>query len=448
MQTRQSPDIGCRDFSGALHDRRLSGRSGRSFTRRLPAGRQVCAAIVVGVVVAAATACSSSSNGGSAADASNSKAPITILGMMDLTGTNGFYQTNLDAWKGAAASINAHGGINGHPLNLVICDSASNSSSSAACGEQAVTSHVSLVMDLSSFGTYVPYLQKAGIADISSGLNQQAVTSPIAFSFWAGTAAVAGPVTTAKSVGCRSVIFIQAGSSDPAETALFDGLIASIGKDVGINTYPEVTAPSGSADFSPFVAKAVSYHPGCIVVQGLGTDEVGLIRAVASSGTTAKLITISVYLPDSLVASLGSLISRVNAVATDTDEATDTSNPAVAAWVSQTKKYAPNPKGYQSAMAYAWSQVELAAYVLRHVANYKASTVLTYMNHLSCYNPGLLPPVNFTKPGKTSAGPRVFNPVLANSVYKNGAWHVSGKFYNIFTGKTESIGPSAPCPAS
>ena len=405
--------------------------------------RQRWSRLLAGGLVVSAMSLTFVASTASTASASATKSPIAVMGMMDLTGTGGFYIPNEDSWKGAVNAINADGGINGHPINLIICDTAESAAAAATCGSEAVSDHVALVLDLASEGTYMPYLDQAKIADISSGLNSVVTADKNAFSLWAGTAAVSGPVTTAKEVGCKSVIFVGAFGESPTELNGLNALNATIGKDVGIKTDPEVSAPMGTVDFTPFVAQALTYNPGCIVVQGLGTDEVGLIRAVVDSGTKAKLITISVYLPPASASSLGpAVMDKISAIATDTDEATDLSNPAVKLWVSETKQYAPKPTQFESAMAYAWSQVQLAAYALKHAKSFSSSSVLSYLSHLSCYNPGILPTENLSKPADNPAGNRVFGPYLANTSYKNGAFYRTGPFYNVFTGKKAALGPN------
>lgn len=365
---------------------------------------------------------------------------------MPLTGTGGFYTPIENALKASVAAVNARGGVKGHPLHLIMCDSGAGSSATAGCGAQAVSDHVAAVIEESADGSFMPYLEKAGIPDISSGVATQTGTSKDAFVFWAGDLAVAGPIATSKRLGCTSDEFIfDAGqASNPSEESGIQTLTSIVAKTVGITNYPVVFVPAGTVDDTPIVAKALQSHPQCLVLQGLGTGEVGLIRAAVNSGTSAKLITIDSYLPPSTVRSLGSLMSKI-IVVTDADPQTDTSNPAVAQMVSDITKYGPKPPVIQAVEAYTWAKVQLLAYALDHAGTTDASGVSRYLSSLSCYNPGLLPPVNFTKPGNALL-PRIFNPVLANETYKNGKFYRNGDFYNVLTGQSVAFGPNAPCP--
>jgi ABC-type branched-subunit amino acid transport system substrate-binding protein len=369
------------------------------------------------------------------------------MGILPLTGTGGFYTPIENAMKAGVAAVNAKGGVKGHPLHLTVCDSGSGSSATATCGAKAVSSHAVAVLEESGDASFLPYLEKAGIPDISSGVAQQTATSQDSFTFWAGLLAVAGPIATSKRLGCSSEEFIfDAGqASNPAEEAGISALTGIVAKTVGITNYPVVFVPSGTVDDAPIVAKALQKHPQCLVLQGLGTGEVGLIRAAVNSGTGAKLITIDSYLPPTTVQSLGSLMNKV-IVVTDVDSQTDTSNPAVQQAVSDITQYGPKPPVIQAVEEYTWAKVQLLSYALNHATTMDASGVKQYLSGLSCYNPVLLPPVNFTKPGNPLL-PRIFNPVLASETYQNGKFYRNGDFYNVLTGQSVPFGPTATCPS-
>jgi ABC-type branched-subunit amino acid transport system substrate-binding protein len=368
------------------------------------------------------------------------------MGILPLTGTGGFYTPIENAMKASVAAVNAKGGVKGHPLHLTVCDSGSGSSATATCGAQAVSSHAVAVLEESADASFLPYLEKAGIPDISSGVAQQTGTSQDAFAFWAGDLAVAGPIATSKRLGCSSEEFIfDAGqASNPSEEAGISALAGIVAKTVGITNLPVVFVPAGTVDDTPIVAKALQSHPQCLVLQGLGTGEVGLIRASVNSGTSAKLITIDSYLPPTTVQSLGSLMNKI-IVVTDVDSQTDTSNPAVQQAVSDITQYGPKPPVIQAVEEYTWAKVQLLSYALNHAATMNASGVKQYLSSLNCYNPVLLPPVNFTKPGNPLL-PRIFNPVLASESFQNGKFYRNGDFYNVLTGQSVPFGPTATCP--
>ena len=69
----------------------------------------------------------------------------------------------------AVKAANARGGIMGHPIDAITCDSQSNNNGAAACGQQAVQDHVFAVIAAAGEDTYFPYLQKAGIPGSMEG---------------------------------------------------------------------------------------------------------------------------------------------------------------------------------------------------------------------------------------------------------------------------------------
>jgi Periplasmic binding protein len=82
---------------------------------------------------------------------------------------------SVDGAEAAAESINAAGGINGSPIEVLSCDNKNDANESGACARQGVEAGVvAMVGNNTSFGDVVnPILEEAGIASI--GLN------PLAF---------------------------------------------------------------------------------------------------------------------------------------------------------------------------------------------------------------------------------------------------------------------------
>jgi branched-chain amino acid transport system substrate-binding protein len=78
---------------------------------------------------------------------------------------------------------NASGGINGHPIDLQVCDSNLNPNKETACFQQAVTNHVAAVVgSFLLFATGMKLLEQAGIPFIGgNGTTLPEFTSPVAF---------------------------------------------------------------------------------------------------------------------------------------------------------------------------------------------------------------------------------------------------------------------------
>src|SRR5439155_7739127 len=117
--------------------------------------------------------------------------------------------SSIPAAKATVKAINARDhGINGRPLQLHVCDTATNPNSTASCAQQAVAAHASAVITYAkNAGTYEQIIENAGIPDIGGNalltpLNQ---TSKVSFPITpGGSGAVAGFAVTAYSQKCKS----------------------------------------------------------------------------------------------------------------------------------------------------------------------------------------------------------------------------------------------------
>ena len=118
-----------------------------------------------------------------AASAASSKSAINVMLSTQLTGGS-LYPEIKGATLAAVKQVNASGGINGHPINLSICDDQSNPNVAATCAQQAVANNDVAVLGIANVEdvTMLPILQHAGIAfigqDESTPLD---ATTPISF---------------------------------------------------------------------------------------------------------------------------------------------------------------------------------------------------------------------------------------------------------------------------
>ena len=105
------------------------------------------------VVALVGAACSSS--GGKPSSGSSSQAgaaPIKVGVICTCSGGGGFgvvLEPGLRVYKAWASSVNAAGGINGHPVQLITKDDAGNPSKAQAAATELVSAHVVAVADIS-----------------------------------------------------------------------------------------------------------------------------------------------------------------------------------------------------------------------------------------------------------------------------------------------------------
>jgi ABC-type branched-subunit amino acid transport system substrate-binding protein len=397
-------------------------------------------AVLTGLTLAASACSSGSGSGGSG---SSSKV-VTIMGILDLSGTNGAYTQFENAMTASVAGANARHEVGNNVLKIVFCDSAANANATAACGQKAVSDHVAGVVTLAGNATYEPYLLQAGIPTVDILLNPVMYTSKISFSiFGGGVANSSGFASGAKALGCKKVVLVAALGEPANVVAQAAAAFAKTAKGAGVQVGPAVSAPAGTPDMSPFIAKALNSNPDCLVLQGYAADGIALIKATLASGKNVKILTGASYYTPQGLNSLGSQVAQVDFVTVGLPSTS--SNPTVKEWVSDINKYSPSPKSYEGGSAALWADVQLLAYASGHISGtVDASSMLKYLDNVKFYNPGLLPAVNFTKAPANPAGPRVFAPYALLVQYHNGVWDTigDGSFYNVFTGAKVPLTPT------
>src|ERR1700748_3697643 len=147
--------------------------------------RLQCCLALAGVVMLGLAGCSSSgsSSSSSATGVRAAKSPINVM-IIAVLSTPAF--ADPEAATAAQAYVkeaNASGGINGHPIDLEVCDSNLDPNKETACFQKAVTDHVvAVVGSFLLFGTGMKLLQTAGIPFIGgNGTTLAEFTSPVSF---------------------------------------------------------------------------------------------------------------------------------------------------------------------------------------------------------------------------------------------------------------------------
>jgi branched-chain amino acid transport system substrate-binding protein len=108
-------------------------------------------------VLLAAAGCSSSSGGSSQATASGSAAASAAIKVGILCSCSGALGSNdvpkEDVYRAWADTVNAAGGINGHPVQLIAEDDGSNPGTSFSDAKTLISDHVAAILDITNFDT-------------------------------------------------------------------------------------------------------------------------------------------------------------------------------------------------------------------------------------------------------------------------------------------------------
>jgi branched-chain amino acid transport system substrate-binding protein len=187
--------------------------------------------------------------------------------------------------------VNAHGGVDGHPLKLVTCAGDGSPEKSIGCANEFVQDKVPIVLEGVDNGAdaMLPILKSAKIP-LAGGLafSAAASTSPHAYFFDAALPALTvAPMTYFHQQGVKSIVYMLA---DTPSNRFFDQkLLSPTAKALGI-TYKTLFYNPTAPQWPVLAATAESMHPDLIgTPAALDPDCEGLFNALKSTGYGGKV---------------------------------------------------------------------------------------------------------------------------------------------------------------
>ena len=315
----------------------------------------------------------------------------------------------------AIDDINKAGGLNGHPVKLIVCNDKNDPNTATACARQAIKQKVAAVVGgLSVFDLkIVPFLQKAGIPWIGPS-TPDAYTQPNMFDI--GNEGLPGYVaigTALAQQGCKKVgIVVSAFGPAIAQQQIAAGVKASHAQVVS-----SIQAPATGVDWAPIVANARSAGADCIGAGTGPTETPGLIGAI-NTGRKLKLVLLEGGLPPTLIQQLGAGANGVFAVAGYLPFSSKTG--LVQSLRAKAKAKAPKVP-LDTFIDNGYAAVEVVAHAAKGLKQVNASTLMKALPKVKGFNTGLGPVLTLTKPGTVARKyPRLFNPNVYLWVVRNG----------------------------
>jgi branched-chain amino acid transport system substrate-binding protein len=323
--------------SGAM--RRYGERSGRAFTRGMLAAG-VLAAASLSAAVAGAGAAGASSALGTAHPAT--LAPVTIGLISDGGGGSSIGTAGLveQGAKAAVAYQNAYGdGLEGHKINLYICENQSTPAGGQTCANDMVQHGVVAVVEpfTGQGQTEVPTVVGAGIPYITiSGASTPELTSPGAFAIEGGFPAYLGAMAlSAKQHGITKVAFLVDNVPAAIQGAQVLGGLVFKAAGVGFTVIP---VNSGTADMSPQLQSAVSGGAQAVGMVGDVTFCSSFLQAYNTLGLKLPKYVLSTCQDPSILGSATLDKALAGSYITTTTASSKADNALYAAMI---KKYAP-----------------------------------------------------------------------------------------------------------
>jgi ABC-type branched-subunit amino acid transport system substrate-binding protein len=393
---------------------------------RLARLRALGAVTVAAALTGAVAGCgSSSSSGGTGTGSSGqSHSPISIMASIPLNSTVVELPGIQEAITAAVDKTNATGGLDGHPVKLIMCDNGYNAAETQSCAAKAVQDHVlAMVSSFTPYGSLVyPELAAADIpnigdfpasnADLTN--NDSWVALGDAESQYAGAA-----YGLAKQTGCKKMGLLtdDVPSVQAYEPYWHDGA-AMAGATVGKST----VVPATAVDMAPYVADQEAKNVQCI---GLNMpDAPAAITAVDSSGKKVPVAAIGV----AILAGLPTLGKAANGVIISTPILPPTLTPAASAppmaklFASEMKKYEPGKPGNATQLSFGiqgWEAYQMLVAAAKGLPDLNSKALIASLNKLD-WKPGISGEADYAKPGPVPALPRLRNTYMWIGTAENG----------------------------
>lgn len=381
------------------------------------------AALCGTAAIALALSACASSNGGSG----SSSGPVTLMVMESQTGIAGVDHTAPAGAEAAASAINQAGGVDGHKIKIISCDTASDPNKSAQCARQAISQKVAAVVgsfDPIGVSTSLPLLESAKIPYIGPiGTVPAEYSNPVSFPVTSGDpGGTFGMVMMAKNAGCKTVGTF----GDPAADGGVSTQLADSIKQAGMNAV-FVKLPTGTSDVTPEVSELLQSHPNCVAYALSGQVAVQLFSAIRQQGSNAQLITSTGCLLPPFLKALGKNANGILA----NSQTPPLNSPDLTSFTDDLTKYQPNvqPNPFDLMSWYAVQTFKLAATGMSSIT---APALLQKLPTMTDIKLAGLATFSFNKTLESKDWSRTFNPTIQNFVVKNGAYvPVNTEWHNM-----------------
>ena len=225
------------------------------------------------------------------AEASGDPVLVGYVGTSVLAGQEAF-DAMVNGLQAAEAKINGEGGIDGRPIEVLVCDDQGDPNLAVDCAQQHIDAGaVTFVGNFTPFGDAVnPVIGEAGYSVIGGGLytpGDFGVEFLYSTNGGAFTAGAGGPVACIIA-GATQLGYIYNDSPAGAQVPpLVEGLVT--GPRDGVDLV--ITEPVGLAevDFAPAAAKVLAENPDCVTAAVNLPQVPPLIQALRDQGYDGKV---------------------------------------------------------------------------------------------------------------------------------------------------------------
>jgi ABC-type branched-subunit amino acid transport system substrate-binding protein len=398
--------------------------SHRVFARaRAGVGWVAVAVCLVSVVAACgssshSTANSGTSPSGSASGATTVKAPTGAPINLIVIGTEGSPATSFpeafSAAKAAAAAVNAAGGLQGRPLNVITCNDNNDVNTAIQCARTAVADHVIAdVGDVSTFNeSYMSILQAAGIPSLGNdGVSAAEVTDSNSYPLQAPSAVLIDAVIS-NMIKHGDTKVAVAYLDVPTLAPLFTSLQKEIPL-LGGTLSASIPIDPTAVDYAPYAAKVKASGSNAIFPAMSTAKLVTFIQALSAISSDAAVGAATENFTEQNAQQLGAAAaSRVLMVGSNFPQNYN-ANPGIAEFNKEMNAYGMKDDRDDLALA-SYVSVHLVANLLQKAPTISAAALVTALHAAgTIYFPSksdpILAPVNFNDPIPAYAPQKIYS---------------------------------------
>src|SRR6202050_281657 len=336
--------------------------------------RLQCCLALAGVVMLGLAGCSSSgsssssgTSSGSTTVATASKSPIKVMILAVLPNPAFSDPEAAVAAQAYVKEANASGGINGHPIDLEVCDSNLDPNKETACFQKAVSDHVvAVVGSFLLFGTGMKLLQTASIPCIGgNGTTLAEFTSPISFPADSGEIGwYYGEAALLKGAGVTkpAIMYCDTAACDLSVQYAQDEWTQSGGS----GTIKKVLAPLAQAQYTAQAADTVTGGTNGVMMASATQAIPKMVTDLRQASFTGPVALIDSFVDTSTVSAMGSYANGL-LVSGLLDPVTQTTAPGVEAFVKAMNNQ--NPSAPKDGLAeHSWNGFDLFGQVAKTIS--------------------------------------------------------------------------------
>jgi ABC-type branched-subunit amino acid transport system substrate-binding protein len=350
--------------------------------------------------------------------------PVKFMTIVPLSGNNITYPAEGAAAEATVASINAEGGIAGHPIELHVCDDKNDPNEATKCAREAVEEHaVGVVGSFTLFGENImPILQSGSIPYLSPccASSHGELTDDNSFITSSGALISAG-TGVAAGENCTNVadVITESPYTEFTVGLIEDGLDYA-GFKGNVKT---IEIPAAATDYAGAVAEATE-GTDCIIL-GLGQQQaLAFLPALKQAGATQELIGIG---GNSLAKTVIEKNPEITEGATIIDYYPPITNEAWKPFVDAWEKYASADQKKSDDISLLGAETTWIGYNIAKQVGEEIEGEITNSSFLEALKSaakvetgGVTPPIDFTKPFPSPELSALYNTSVTFEKVKNG----------------------------